>query len=157
MADGSGSRAHRARAASSTSPFRSRSAPRLSSPRPDPAAAPHRGVRPMAAPPVLLIELLGGVGAHEADAALRQRAMRCAGLPARTLALEPAAAGAPAAAWRAAAARIVAEHPSQVWVAGAHASWQGLARALPPRLPRARGATIVPRGGGGPHALRPPR
>ena len=106
----------------------------------------------MAATSVLIIELLDGLGAHEADAALRLRTMRCAGRPARTLVLESVVEADAASAWHRAAARVVAERPSEAWVAGSHASWRALARELPSGLACAWWPAIVPGSGDEPEA-----
>jgi hypothetical protein len=92
---------------------------------------------------VLLIELLDGAGAHEADAALRARALRRAGLGVQPLVLDlrvprgTAASDVPArtAALRreaAQAARREADsvRPAAVWIAGSRATAGDIAAAL---------------------------
>src|SRR5262245_12994121 len=93
--------------------------------------------------PILLIELLDTVGAHEADAALRARALRRAGLNVQPLVLELTerrrpgtdAGPPPDAALRrdaAHAARREAEsvRPSSIWIAGSRAAAGAIAGAL---------------------------
>jgi hypothetical protein len=61
----------------------------------------------------------------------------------------------PASAWRERADRVVAERPREVWVAGARASWQALARELPTDLPCDWWPAVVPGTGDEPDGREP--
>lgn len=104
----------------------------------------------MPAPSVLLVECLSGLGAHEADAALRVRALRKAGLSAHVILIEGTTAGERAAGISAAVARAVAEQPGVVCVVSSDAEWRAIDRALPASLARQWWPSLVPGSGGEP-------
>src|SRR5207249_2042857 len=99
----------------------------------------------------LLIELLGGLGAHEADAALRLRAMRRAGWDGRALAIGPE--WEEASARRAVADSIASRRASEIWLAGPRARSLALAHGLPEGTPFVWWPTIVPGTGGEPEGV----
>ncbi len=104
----------------------------------------------MPASSVLLVECLSGLGAHEADAALRVRALRKAGLSVHVMLVEGTTAGERAQAISAAVARAVAEQPAVVCVVSPDAEWRAFDRALPASLPRQWWPSLVPGSGGEP-------
>jgi len=111
----------------------------------------------MSSPAILLIEACDGLGAHEADAALRMLAMRRAGVTARLLALEPADGESLADAARAAFARSGAGPRSEVWIASGDAAFRAIERALPPETSCRWWPTLVPGCGGEPGGDVPDR
>lgn len=104
----------------------------------------------MPAPSVLLLECLSGLGAHEADAALRVRALRHAGCAARAVVVDPGPAPERAATLAQAIAPVAAERPAAVWVAASASDWRWIDRALPAGLPRSWWPCVLPGSGGEP-------
>src|SRR5262245_18538846 len=98
----------------------------------------------MSSSPILLIELLDGVGSHEADAALRARTLRQAGMGVQPLVLDLIGPRAPTSAdplpATSAALRRDAGHaarreadsvrPSAVWIAGSRSTAGDIAAGL---------------------------
>ena len=102
----------------------------------------------MSNPGILLIEVPEGLGSHEADAALRLRALRGAGIAARSLVVGRTSTA--DVAFHAAVARAAAEPIAEVWVAGGCAQWRAVERVLA-RERRCRWwPTLVPGSGGEP-------
>ena len=104
----------------------------------------------MPASSVLLVECLHGLGAHEADAALRVRALRKSGLPVHVALVEGTSASERAQAIAAVITRAAKEHPGMVCVVSSEAEWGAFDRALPASMPRQWWPSLVPGCGGEP-------
>ena len=108
----------------------------------------------MAFPSVLLIECLSGLGAHEADAALRIRALRKSGLAGRAIVIDSSSPAERTRAIASAASRAVAERPSMVCVVASESDWRAVDRALPATISRCWWPSVVAGSGSEPGTSR---